>query len=281
VVPLVASLKNTSHPVAIVTGGAGLGIGHGLSEALTSAGWNLVITDRNAERGHVLAKRLTRSGRTVEVIVTDVTKADAPAKTVARALERFGRLDGLVNNVGTGLVAKAGDVSDREFMELFNVDFLAPFRFVRAALPALVKSKGAIVNIGSVHARLAAQKYSLYSAMKSALDAFTRGLAVDYGPQGVRANIVHPGLVQSPQNDAVLAKLTKNPKKWVAEFTTARQCLPQLVTAREVGELVAFLLGKKARSITGQSIFIDGGTTTLLWNNEEAPGINRTLKRTG
>jgi NAD(P)-dependent dehydrogenase (short-subunit alcohol dehydrogenase family) len=264
-------VKNNSHPVAIVTGGAGLGIGHGLSEALTSAGWDLVITDRNAERGGALAKRLSRLGVTVEVVVADVTEADAPSKTVARALERFGRLDGLVNNVGSGLVTKAGDVSDREFIELFNVDFLAPFRFVRAALPALVKSKGAVVNIGSVHARLAAQKYSLYAATKSALDAFTRGLAADYGPQGVRANIVHPGLVESPQNDALLAKLTKNRKKWVAEFTTARQCLPKMVTAREVGELVAFLLGKNARSITGQSIFIDGGTTTLLWNNEEEP----------
>jgi NAD(P)-dependent dehydrogenase (short-subunit alcohol dehydrogenase family) len=264
-------VKNNSRPVAIVTGGAGLGIGHGISEALTAAGWDLVITDRNAERGNALAKRLSTLDVKVEVVVADVTEADAPAKTVARALERFDRLDGLVNNVGAGLVAKAGDASDEEFIKLFNVDFLAPFRFVRAALPALVKSKGAIVNIGSVHARLAAQKYSLYSATKSALDAFTRGLAVDYGRDGVRANIVHPGLVQSPQNAALLAELTTDPKKWVVEFTTARQCLPQLVTAREVGELVAFLLGENWRSITGQSIFIDGGTTTLLWNNEEQP----------
>lgn len=264
-------MKKNSRPVAIVTGGAGLGIGHGLSEALTSAGWDLVITDRNAKRGTALAKRLSGSGVRIEVVVADVTDPDAPAKTVSLALNRFGRLDGLVNNVGTGLVTKAGDAGDREFLELFNVDFLAPFRFVRAALPALVKSQGAIVNIGSVHARLAAQKYSLYAATKSALDAFTRGLAVDYGRQGVRANIVHPGLVETPQNHALLAKLTKNPKKWVAEFTAARQCLPQPVTARDVGELVAFLLGNNARAITGQSIFIDGGTTTLLWNNEKEP----------
>jgi NAD(P)-dependent dehydrogenase (short-subunit alcohol dehydrogenase family) len=173
-----------------------------------------------------------------------------------------------VNNVGTGLIAKAGEATDEELMKLFDIDFFAPFRFARAALPSLIKSKGAVVNIGSVHARLAAQRYSLYSAMKSALDAFTRGLAVDYGKQGVRANIVHPGLVDSPQNRLLLAKLTKNPKKWVADFTTARQCLPQSVSARDVGQLVTFLLGQNARSITGQSIFVDGGTTTLLWNNE-------------
>lgn len=263
-------MKVVTRPVAIVTGGAGPGIGHGLSEALASAGWNLVITDRKPERGSALARRLTGKGSAVEVVAVDVTARDAPQKTVGVALDRFGRLDGLVNNVGIGLVKKAGDVSDEEFQALFNVDFLASFRFVRAALPALIKSKGAVVNIGSVHARLAAQKYALYAATKAALDAFTRGLAVDYGPQGVRANIVHPGLVESPQNEALLAKLTADPKKWIADYAFARQCLPRLTTARDVGELVAFLLGEKARSITGQSIFIDGGTTTLLWNNENS-----------
>jgi NAD(P)-dependent dehydrogenase (short-subunit alcohol dehydrogenase family) len=262
-------VKNKTHPVAIVTGGAGLGIGHGISEALALAGWDLVIIDRNGRGAAALAKRLNRLGVAIEVVVTDITDAEAPAQSVAIALDRFGRLDGLVNSAGAGLVARAGDATDQELLNLLNVDFLAPFRFVRAALPALIKSKGAVVNIGSVHARLGAQKYSLYSAMKSALDAFTRGLAVDYGRQGVRANIVHPGLVKSPQNDALLAKLTKDPKKWVAEFTTRRQCLPQLVSAREVGDLVAFLLGKNARSITAQSIFIDAGTAALLWNNEK------------
>lgn len=261
-------MKISEKPVAIVTGGAGPGIGHGLSEALAAGGWNLVITDLVADRGEAWAKQLELLGATVKMVVADVTERDAPERTVAAALEDFGRLDGLVNNVGIGLVKKAGEVGDDEFMALFNVDFLAAFRFVRASMPALIESRGSIVNIGSVHARLAAQKYSLYAATKAALEAFTRGVAVDYGSSGVRANIVHPGLVESPQNDALLAKLTKDPKKWVAEYTTARQCLPRLTTARDVGELVAFLLGEKARAITGQSIFIDGGTTTLLWNNE-------------
>lgn len=262
-------MKHSAHPVAIVTGGAGLGIGHGLSEALAAAGWNLVITDRQGERGAALAERLSGSGVTIEVVTADVTETGAPEKAVRTALDRFGRLDGLVNNVGVGLVKRAGDVSDEEFMALFKVDFLASFRFIRAALPALIESKGAIVNIGSVHARLATQKFAHYAATKSALDALTRGLAVDYGRQGVRANIVHPGLVESPQNEALLANMVADPKKWIAEYIAARQCLPRLTTAREVGELVAFLLGENARSITGQSIFIDGGTTTLLWNNEE------------
>ncbi len=263
------NLNTSLSKVALITGGAGLGIGHGLSEALAAAGWNLVITDRNPERGAALAHRLSKDGVKVEVVPVDVTDPEAPTQAVDAALKCFGRLDGLVNNVGVGLVKKAGEVTDEEFQTLFNVDFLASFRFVRAALPALITSQGAIVNIGSVHARLAAPQYALYAATKSALDAFTRGLAVDYGAQGIRANIVHPGLVASPQNGPLLTQLGVDPEAWIKEFTATKQCLPDLVTAREVGELVAFLLSKNGRSITGQSIYIDGGTTTLLWNRTE------------
>jgi len=256
------------RPVAIVTGGAGGGIGHGISEALVAEGWRLVITDRRRDRAEAFLATLPAEAE-VELVEGDVTQPDMPEKTVAAAVARFGRLDGLVNNVGVGLTKKAGDVTQEEFYGLFNVDFLASFRFVNAALPELVKAEGAIVNIGSVHARLNAEKYALYAATKAALEAYTRGLAVDYGRDGIRANTVHPGLVESPQNEALLANLVPDAREWMDEFARKRQCLPRLATPREVGELVAFLLGPKARSITGQAIFIDGGTTTLLWNNEE------------
>ncbi len=254
-------------PVAIVTGGAGEGIGHGLTQALVAQGWRVVITDRKPERAERFIAGLPPEAE-VELVVADVLEAGAPERAVAAAVARFGRVDGVVNNVGVGLAKPAGEVEIEEFMALFNVDFLASFRLVKAALPELRKSRGAIVNIGSVHAKLAAQNYALYAASKAALEAFTRGLAVDYGRDGVRANTVHPGLVDSPQNAALLSTLTDDVEAWVREFAARRQCLPELATAREVGELVAFLLGQKARSITGQAIYIDGGTTTLLWNRE-------------
>ncbi len=263
---------NTSlSKVALITGGAGLGIGHGLSEALAAAGWNLVIADRDATTATALAERLNQTGITVEVVPVDVTAPEAPTQAVAAALKRFGRLDALVNSAAVGLLKKAGEVSDEEFQTLFNVNFFAAFRFVRAALPALIQTQGAIVNIGSVHTRLAAADYALYAATKAALDAFTRGLAVDYGAQGVRANIVHPGLVASPQNGRLFTHLGVDPAQWVKEFILTKQCLPDLVSAREVGELVTFLLSQNARTITGQSIYIDAGTTTLLWNKTAPP----------
>jgi NAD(P)-dependent dehydrogenase (short-subunit alcohol dehydrogenase family) len=266
---MLLSMDNAgSAPAAIVTAGAGPGIGHGLTEMLCEAGWSVLVTDRNEERADALAERLRRKGGVIETIVLDVTEPEAAERSVEAALGHFGRLDGLVNNVGVGLTKPVDEVSDDEFFKLFNVDFMATFRFTRAALPALRESGGAIVNIGSVHARLNAPKYALYAATKAALEAFTRGLSVDYGPDGVRANIVHPGLVESPQNEALLANLVANPRVWMDEFAQKRQCLPRLATPREVGALVAFLLGEQSRLITGQAICIDGGTTTLLWNNE-------------
>lgn len=266
---MVFSMDNSgAAPAAIVTAGAGPGIGHGLTETLCEAGWSVLITDRNEKRADELATRLRNKGGTIETLILDVTEAGAAERTVEAAIDHFGRLDGLVNNVGVGLTKPVHEATDEEFLQLFNVDFMASFRFTRAALPALRESGGAIVNIGSVHARLNAPKYALYAATKAALEAFTRGLSVDYGPDGVRANIVHPGLVESPQNEALLANLVPNARAWMDEFALKRQCLPRLATPQEVGELVLFLLGEKSRSITGQAIFIDGGTTTMLWNNE-------------
>lgn len=257
-----------TRPTAIVTGGAGGGIGHGITEVLAAAGWAVVIVDIDERRTMALSEKLNQGGAQTTPVILNITAEGTPERCVEVALEKYGRLDGLVNSAGIGLTKSAGDVQDDEFYRLFNMDFMASFRFVRAALPALRKSAGSIVNIGSIHARLNSPKYALYAATKSALDAFTRGLAVDYGRDGVRANNVHPGLVESPQNEALLANLVPNPREWMDNFAIERQCIPRLATSHEVGELVAFLLGDKSRCITGQSIFIDGGTTSLLWNNE-------------
>lgn len=262
------SIETSTSPVAIVTAGAGLGIGHGLTETLCAAGWSVVIADRDGVRAEGLAKRIREKDGIIESVVLDVTAPGAAERVVEVALQRFGRLDGLVNNAGVGLTKMVHETTDEEFLELFNVDFMASFRFARAALPSLRQSAGSLVNIGSVHARLNAPKYALYAATKSALEAFTRGLAVDYGADGVRANIVHPGLVESPQNEALLANLFADPRAWMNDFARKRQCIPRLALPQEVGALVTFLLGEKSRLITGQSIFIDGGTTSLLWDNE-------------
>ena len=260
----------TDPRVAIVTGGAGAGIGHGITLELAEAGWSLLVVDRDGEAAGRLTRRLEQEGRQAVPFVVDVTEDGAAARAVEKAVSRFGRLDGLVNNAGVGLSKPVESTSDEDVLRLFTIDYMASFRFIRAALTELRKTRGAIVTIGSVHAARAHPTYAAYASSKAALDALTRAVAVENGRHGVRANCIHPGYVDSPQNLALIREFTGGrEEEWMANHFTTKQCIPQPVTARQVGALAAFLLGESAATITGQRIFIDGGTSIMLYEQEE------------
>jgi NAD(P)-dependent dehydrogenase (short-subunit alcohol dehydrogenase family) len=254
---------------AIVTGGAGAGIGSGITEALCEHGWSVLIVDKDEARVRTVQECLAARGHEVDALVLDVTSADAPGAAVDFALRHFGRLNGLVNNAGVGLCKPLGEIEDGEMEMLFDVDFRAAFRFCRRALAVMVVSGGgSIVNIGSVHAHRTVRGYGLYAAVKCALEGFTRGLAVDYGPANVRANCIHPGLVMSPQNRDLIAGFAPDVDAWLSSYLAAKQLIPAPVTPRQVGELAAFLLGPESATITGQAITIDGGSTAMLYERE-------------
>lgn len=256
--------------VALVTGGAGAGIGHGISLELAEAGWSLVLVDRDEEALGTLVRKIEDSGGKAAGLAVDVTEEDAAARAVGTAVQRFGRLDGLVNNAGVGLSRTVEATKDDDVLHLFAIDYMAAFRFIREALPELRKSRGAIVNIGSVHAAHAHPTYAVYASGKAALEALTRAVAVENGPHGVRANCIHPGYVDSPQNLALIRQFTGGREaEWIAGYRRTKQCIPEPVTARQVGALAAFLLGPSAATITGQRIFIDGGTSIMLYEREE------------
>ncbi len=255
--------------VALVTGGAGAGIGHGITLELAEAGWAVLIIDRDGVAARSLVTRLRDEGKAAAALELDVTSNAAAEQAVAEALRHFGRLDGLVNSAGIGLCKPIELITDEEVVHLFSVDYLAAFRFTRAALPELRKTRGAIVNIGSVHARFAHPTYAIYSSAKAALEALTRGIAIENGLHGVRANCVHPGYVESPQNFELIQKFTNGAAaEWLARYFETKQCLRQPVTPEQVGGLVTYLMSAKAATITGQSIFIDGGTSIMLFEGE-------------
>ncbi|HWQ52213.1 MAG TPA: SDR family oxidoreductase [Bryobacteraceae bacterium] len=257
-------------PVAIVTGGAGAGIGHGITSAMVRNGWAVVVVDRDAASTGTLAAELTACGHTVEALTADITDEETPSRAVAMAVERYGRLDGLVNNAGIGLCKPLGDIEDREFERLLDVDLRSVFRFSRAAVPELARHGGTIINIGSVHARMTSMGFGAYAGIKGAVEALTRGFAVDYGHLGIRANCIHPGMVMSPQNRSLIASFADDVDQWIASYTQTRQLVPVLPAAGDVGELAAFLMGPYGRAITGQAFIIDGGTAAMLY--ERSPG---------
>jgi NAD(P)-dependent dehydrogenase (short-subunit alcohol dehydrogenase family) len=228
--------------------------------------------DRDVTSAEALQKALTAEGFRVEFLRVDVTAEDAPSQAVDRALSLFGRLDGIVNNAGIGLCKLSGEIKDDEFDRILDVDLRSVFRFCRSALPALTRAGGAIVNIGSVHAHATFRGYAVYAAAKAAVEAFTRGLAVDYGPHGVRANCINPGLVMSPQNRDLIAQFASNVDAWLEAYVRTKQLVPALPTAEQVGELAAFLMSEHAQTITGQAITIDGGTSIMLYERELQSG---------
>jgi NAD(P)-dependent dehydrogenase (short-subunit alcohol dehydrogenase family) len=257
-------------PVAIVTGGAGGGIGQGITQALARQGWSLLIIDLDDERLTAIADELHRFGTAIEVMATDITASGVAEAAVQRTLDKFGRLDALVNSAGVGLCKRLGDVSDAEFDRLIDTDLRAAFRFARAALPSLIASKGSIVSVGSVHAARSTHGYGAYAAAKAGLEALTRGIAIDYGALGVRANTIHPGLVVSPQTEALLGTFVPDPKAWIEAFSLRNQLLPEIVTPEQVGDVVAWLVSAQSAAITGQAITIDAGTSAMLMEREKS-----------
>lgn len=126
------------------------------------------------------------------------------------------------------------------------------------------------MNIGSVHARQTIEGYAIYAAIKAAVEGFMRGLACELGARNIRANCVHPGYVTSPQNRALIRRFSPDPESWISHYTSTKQLLPKSIEPRDVGNLVAWLLGEKAAIITGQAITIDAGTTAMLFEKDVA-----------
>lgn len=254
--------------VAIITGGAGEGIGHGITNSLINAGWNVVVVDRDESQLSKLRQSALSQSHRIESVAIDITVPDAPQRAVECALGAFGRIDGLVNSAGVGLSKGIAEVTDEEFDSLFNIDFRAAFRFSRAVIPHLLSAGGCIINIGSIHAERTLPGFGIYGSVKAALEAFSRGVAIDYGSRGIRANCVHPGLVMSPQNRSLIAGFAFDPDAWINSFTRTKQLLDAQVTAAQVGDLVAWLMSPQAAAITGQSVVIDGGSSAMLFGRE-------------
>lgn len=260
------NLNATPAKTVIVTGGAGGGIGGGITTVTAEAGWNVVIVDIDGEAGRALSERLARKGLSAAAFLcADIATPGCAEEAVSFTLERFGRVDALVNNAGIGLVKDIAEVTDDEYRRIFSVNIDAAYRFSRAVMGVMPASGGSIINIGSVHALSNIAGYTVYATTKGAIDAFTRALAADGGPRGIRVNCIHPGLVPSPQNRELIQNFAQDVDAWLDSYTRKKQLLANLPTARQVGELVKFFLSDAASAITGQAIAIDGGTSAMLY----------------
>lgn len=238
--------------VAIITG-AGSGIGLATAKMLRDVGTAVVGVGRDTGKLATLEKEIG-DPKMVATLSVDVTADDAPARIVALALERFGRIDYLVNNAGVGSPKPVDEATDADYDGMMNVMLRAPFRLCREVLPHLGDG-ASVVNITSTFAHIGGRRGGAYSAAKGGLKSLTEHMACEYGPRGIRSNCVAPGVTRT---EMVAHRFADEAFKRVNVETTP---YPRLAEAEDVASVIAFLCSDNSLMVNGQSIVVDGGWT--------------------
>lgn len=246
--------------VAVVTGGgaAGDGIGNGRAAAilLARAGARVLVVDRKLELAERTAEMIRAEGGEATAAAANVTDEGDCRRIAEKAVDTFGRLDLLDNNVGIGSRGSVVDEPADSWRRVMQVNVESMFLVSKYAIPAMVASNGggAIVNVASISA-LRPRGLTSYSTSKGAVIALTKAMAVDHGPQGIRVNCVAPGPVYTPMVfGAGMSDAAREARRRASILNVEG-------TGWDVGSAVRFLLSDQARYITGQTLVVDGGTT--------------------
>ena len=245
--------------VAIVTGGgaAGDGIGNGRAAAIliARAGARVIVVDRDVALAKRTVEMIEAGGGQALAFQADMTRASDCAAVVEAALDRYGRLDYLDNNVGIGSRGSVVDETEESWRRLMNVNVDTMFLAAKHAIPAMRRTGGgAIVNVSSISA-LRPRGLTAYTVSKGAVIALTKAMAVDHGPEGIRVNCVAPGPVYTP----MVYQRGMSPASRDRRRTAS--ALKVEGTGWDIGHAVRFLLSDYARYITGHVLVVDGGTT--------------------
>ena len=244
--------------IAIVTGGAG-GIGGGISRRLAANGATVVINDIDELLLAATLKEITASGGRAVPAPGDIRTLDTVTSVTALAAGLdHGRIDILVNNVGDYRPAgRFMKTSDEQWDRLYAVNLQHVLRMCRAAGPTMVaQGSGSIVNVSTVEAFRGIPNNAVYSAFNAAVNTFTKSLAVELGPWGVRVNAIAPDLANTLQTPAEMMLRGRDPEMIRHWMPLGRWGQPD-----DYGDVVVFLASEMARMVTGHIIPVDGGTT--------------------
>lgn len=237
-----------STPVIIVTG-ASRGIGLAIAEELQARGAIVVGVARKF-------CSLAASG-TFLPLETDVTDSAARSALIATTIERFGRIDGLVNNAGQTIRTPAAETTLEDFRRILEVNLLAVFELSRLAYPHLKETRGSIVNISSAASQRVLPPRVAYSSSKAALDHLTHCLAAEWGPDGIRVNAVLPWFTRTEMTEGILQDQS------FMQSLLASVPLRRIAEPADVARAVAFLVLPGSDYISGQLIAVDGGYLTM------------------
>src|SRR4051794_25396344 len=238
--------------VALVTG-ASRGIGAATAVKLAADGARVAVNyNANRVAADQVVDGIVAQGGEAFAIQADVGDSGAAATLVGAVMERFGRLDILVNNAAVIQAASLDNVDDEQFERQFRVNVKGPLFLVQAAARVIGADGGSIINISSINSRFPAPRVPIYSATKAALEALTVSLARDLGPRRIRVNAVAPGQTETDMLRSV------NPPQLLAA-NIERIALGKLGTVEEIASVVVFLASDDAAWITGEILHVNGG----------------------
>jgi NAD(P)-dependent dehydrogenase (short-subunit alcohol dehydrogenase family) len=256
--------------VAVVTGG-GTGIGRAICLALASEGAHVVVVSNVRSEAEAVAKEvaaLGREGTAFEVDVTDVDGVQALADSVEA---KYGHCDIVVTSAGVmGARELFPDIEVAEWRKTMEVNLNGTFYCVKAFLPGMLeRNSGRVITISSMSGKLPSGMNSDYAASKHAVIGLTKGLALDLGvlgKNGITANSLCPGNVQTAMMDGIASKMIRGSIQNRAQFdelAAAKNIQKRMIEPEEIAAMAVFLASDKARGITGQAISVDGGA--VLW----------------
>lgn len=238
------------NEVAIVTGGA-RGIGKAIVKKLAEKKITVIANYNNSEKEAIdLKEEFEKKNIKIEIIKADVSQKDECIKLVNYVLNKYGKIDILINNAGISKVQLIDEVTVKDWNEMINTNLYSAFCMCQLVIPGMIKrKKGNIINISSIWGIVGASQEILYSITKAGMDGLTKGLAKEVGPSNIRVNSIAPGCIDTDMNK----ELTKEDINQIIDDTP----LERIGKPEDIAECVEWLI--KDNFTTGQVISINGG----------------------
>lgn len=249
--------------VAVVTGAAS-GIGFAIAESLSQAGASVVLADLNPKAGQAATSNLRRSSAKVEFCQADISKSNDVQQLMNFAIEKYGRIDILVNNAGLQYIAPVVDFPEDRWEYLIAVMLNGPFLCCKYAVPHMIRQKwGRIINLGSMHGKVASPFKSAYVAAKHGVLGLTKALALEVAEHNITSNAICPAYVRTPLVEKQINEQARrhgiSSEEVVQKIMLQPAAIRRLLEPKEVAGMALYLCSDQAAGITGAALDIDLG----------------------